>query len=366
MIKFLGLRYKNTLAVGNNWIEISFNNGTKNLIIGKNGAGKSTMIEALCFVLYNKAFSPVKLGDLINSINQKNMVVEVYFEIGKTQYIIKRGLKPNFCELYIDGVLKNQDASVRDYQNYIEKSVLKMDEKTFRQVVVLGSNSYVPFMQLPAAKKRVVVEDLLDLGIFGSMAVIAKKMISEAKREYLDVMNKSQVLDAKIGVLNSQIDANQTDDQELIDGYLKKIKIYENQILVFNDQIKEFQEQVEEINVLTSVDHIQELLKGYGKDKANLTFEINSTQKDIDFFNEHDSCPSCKQEITEELSNNRVDELEESNGQFKDSLTRVSADYDSVKNSLDEHNEKLNQINELDVKKNDVLNQKNSALDNIQ
>ena len=169
MILFKTLRWKNLLSTGNYFSEIKLNQNANTLVIGTNGSGKSTMLDALCFALFGKPFRNVNKPNLVNSINGKDCVVEIEFDIGNKQYKIVRGIKPNVFEIYQDSVLLNQDAAVRDYQDYLERFILKLNYKSFTQIVILGSASFTPFMQLSAADRRAIIEDLLDIQIFSSM-----------------------------------------------------------------------------------------------------------------------------------------------------------------------------------------------------
>ena len=177
MILFDTIRWKNFLSTGDQWTEVKFDESPSTLIIGQNGAGKSTILDALCFALFNKPFRKINKPQLVNSINEKGLKVEVCFSIGPDDYRVFRGIKPNTFEIYKNNKLVDQDAATKDTQKYLEQSVLKLNYKSFTQVVILGSSTFVPFMQLPAAHRREVIEDLLDIGIFSSMNSMLKDKI---------------------------------------------------------------------------------------------------------------------------------------------------------------------------------------------
>ena len=181
MILFKRLRWKNLLSTGNHFTEILLNGNPNTLIVGTNGSGKSTMLDALCFGLFGKPFRNINKPNLLNSINGKDCVVEIEFSVGNKEYKIVRGIKPNVFEIYQDAVLLNQDAAVRDYQDYLEKFILKLNYKSFTQIVILGSASFTPFMQLSAADRRAIIEDLLDIQIFSTMNSLIKERLANNK-----------------------------------------------------------------------------------------------------------------------------------------------------------------------------------------
>lgn len=366
-LNFQRIRYKNILAVGNNWIDISFDNGSKNLIIGKNGSGKSTMIEALYFALYGKAFRPSTLGKLVNSINRKHMVCELYFEVANIKYTIKRGIAPNFCELYINGALKDQDSSVKDYQKYIETHILQMNEKTFRQVVVLGSTSYIPFMQLAISKKRIVIEDLLDIGIFGTMSIISKKMIAEAKREYTDIFNKISVLAAKIEVLAKQIAIYNNDNNEMINKYHLAIQTSKNTIAHYDDNILDINNQIKQYTILNSSDLISYNVKLSDlSDKINkATYQREESHKTIKFFENNNNCPSCEQPISDNLSRSKIIDLDNSVELLNIDLSELILRLKEIEEKVAENQKNSNNVNDLVNFKENILTTKNAELDRI-
>ena len=183
MINFNTIRWKNMLSTGNQFTEIKLDRSPSTLIVGENGGGKSTMLDALCFALFNKPFRNINKPQLINSINKKNLLVEIEFQTGRKSYKIVRGIRPNLFEIYADGELLNQDAAARDYQKYLEESILKMNYKSFTQIVILGSASFTPFMQLPAFTRREIIEDILDIQIFTTMNSVLKDKIIEINRK---------------------------------------------------------------------------------------------------------------------------------------------------------------------------------------
>ena len=203
---FRSVRWKNLLSTGNYYTEIRLDQNPQTLIVGENGSGKSTMLDALCFGLFGKAFRPINKPQLLNSINGKDCVVEIVFDTNNRSYKIVRGMKPNVFEIYQDGELINQDAAARDYQELLEKSILKLDYKSFTQIVILGSASFVPFMQLSAADRRAIIEDLLDIQIFSTMNSLVKERLSSNKEQTLLKKSEFALTQQKHDLLKKHID----------------------------------------------------------------------------------------------------------------------------------------------------------------
>ena len=233
MILFKAVRYKNILSTGNAWTEIILDKSKSTLIVGENGAGKSTMLDAIAFALYGKAFRNIKKPQLLNSINQKELMVELDFAISGNKYTIKRGIKPNIFEIWKNDQLLNQDASVRDYQAYLEETILKMNYKSFGQVVVLGSSTFVPFMQLSAKDRREVIEDLLDIQIFTVMNTLLKERVSGNKEEILEIKYQIDLLSNKIESAKEHNESirqlKQTEVAKLKDKLKEQIEIIETE-----------------------------------------------------------------------------------------------------------------------------------------
>ncbi|NDB84080.1 MAG: recombinase, partial [Alphaproteobacteria bacterium] len=216
MIKFKRLRYQNLLSTGNQFTEILLDKSKSTLIVGENGSGKSTIIEALSFGLYGKPYRNINKPQLINSITGKGMLVEVEFSIGKKEYLVRRGIKPNIFEVYLNGTMINQNSDIREYQEMLEKTILKMNHKSFTQIVVLGSANYVPFMQLSAGERRAVIEDLLDIQIFSVMNTLLRDKINLNKNSIRDSEYKIELIEQKIALQNKHIQSLQTNNESLI------------------------------------------------------------------------------------------------------------------------------------------------------
>jgi DNA repair exonuclease SbcCD ATPase subunit len=311
MLTFKTLRYKNFLSSGNQFTEISLNKTPSTLIIGSNGAGKSTLLDALTFGLFNKPFRKITKNQLINTTNEKDCVVEIEFSIGKDDWKIIRGIKPSIFEIYKSKTLLDQAASANDQQKWLEQSVLKLNYKSFTQIVVLGSSSFVPFMQLSSQHRREVVEDLLDIKVFSSMNDVAKIKIREIKDDIKEIGYKKENLEDKI------------ESQKLFIQEIEKLKDRDIQ-----DKRNKISSLEEDIDSNTLKNHIveQEVLKNtkkleelsYTEDKLkkleglNIKLEqkISSVISDHKFFKKNSVCPTCTQTIEEEFRLNKIDEIE--------------------------------------------------------
>ena len=217
MIKFEKLRWKNILSTGNTFTEIDLLRSTNTLIIGHNGAGKSTILDALCFALFGKPFRKINKPQLVNSINSQSTVVEIEFSIGKKQYKVIRGIKPNTFEVFCNGVMVDQDAKAKDYQEHLEKFILKLNYKSFTQVVILGSASFVPFMQLSPSDRRAIIEDLLDIGIFSSMNGVVKEKMSVVKDSLVKNKYEMELTSEKIKLQKQNIEEHKKhNDAEIL------------------------------------------------------------------------------------------------------------------------------------------------------
>ena len=338
MIVFKKVRYKNFISTGNYYTEIDFQRSSNTLIIGSNGAGKSTMLDALCFTLFGKAFRSINKPQLINAINQKDCVTECEFDIGNKKYKIIRGIKPNIFEIYQDGDLLNQDAASRDYQEYLEKFILKLNYKSFTQIVILGSASFVPFMQLSASDRRSIIEDLLDIQIFSTMNTVLKEKMSGNKDHVVENNSKLQIVEAKIEIQNTHIKSIQKTNDE-------KVEEYDNQIKLYNTDILELQEKIQQtsnaINVLqTDVENkieVEARLKKFTKLESQIENNLSKYRTDIGFFEQNDNCPTCKQEIALGFKEQQIKEN-------NDRVTEIESGLKILEEKLLAEQERLNEI----------------------
>ena len=310
MIHFKKIRWKNFLSTGNAFTEVQLDRIKSTLIIGDNGAGKSTILDALTFVLFGKPFRAVNKSQLINSVNQNGTEVEVEFSIGSKQYLVKRGIKKNFFEIYQDGKMLNQDASVRDYQEYLEKTILKLNYKSFTQIVILGSSSFVPFMQLRASDRRTIIEDLLDIEIFSVMNQLLKVRVAQNKEDMgtVDIAlglskgdkeNVEYLIEKLKQNKSSQIEANKRDIQK----HEKAITDYRESIDKILDKNKELNDSIaDEKGVRKEVTKLLDYQKGIEKG-------ILKCEEDIEFYEKTETCDTCKQKISEDHRENMIEEF---------------------------------------------------------
>lgn len=298
MILFESIRWKNFLSTGDQWTEINLTESSSTLIVGSNGAGKSTLLDALCFSLFGKPFRKINKPQLVNSINEKGTKVEVCFSIGKDDYRVFRGIKPNVFELYKNNKLVDQDAATKDTQKYLEQSVLKLNFKSFTQVVILGSSTFVPFMQLPASHRREVVEDLLDINIFSSMNSLLKDRVRAETSRSQDCMHMLKLAEEKVNaqtkLLNSLTEVNENRVQELQDSYSSKAE----KISSIEEELKTKKSSLEtaEANAVDTAEQKQFLQK-LRQEQSDRKSELKHISKELKFFKEHDTCPTCTQAI---------------------------------------------------------------------
>ena len=351
MIEFKTIKWKNFLSTGNNFTEIDLQTHQKTLIIGENGAGKSTILDALCFGLFNKPFRKINKPQLVNTVNHADCVVEIEFTIGSINWRIVRGMKPTIFEIYKNGNILDQTAAAADQQKWLEQNVLKLNYKSFTQIVVLGSSTFVPFMQLPAAGRREVIEDILDIRIFSTMNVILKERVKLVKEEVND-------LEYAVSILREKVDVQRKYIQNLKDQSEQNKEEKENVISVLEENIRLKKEQVE--SYMSRMDALNEEVEKYSDIDAkvnklreyDITFsgKIKELTKEQKFFTNNASCPTCNQEISEDLKETKVAETTGKIEKFKQALDKLSNDQKEVNKVLSERKDILDTINEVQSK----------------
>ena len=359
MIVFKSVQWKNFLSTGNSPNKVNLNSHATTLIVGKNGEGKSTILDALCFGLFGKPFRNIKKSQLVNSINGKNCVVEIEFAIGNSNYKIVRGTKPNLFDIFLNGDLVNQDAAVRDYQKVLEQQILKLNYKTFTQVVILGSASFVPFMQLPAGQRREVIEDILDIRVFSTMNGILKEKITETKSELSEIETKLKLITEKAKAQQKIIDS-------LTDTKNQNIKTLQDKIKANNDTIGQKSDAA-----MTLINQIGDLQKDIqNKDAILRDIDICKTniskfnQKDstidesINFFENNEVCPSCEQGIEHNHKDSIVRKLNKSKEEHASKMKLLNEALSKLSSQLDQIGEISNQITDLNI----TLSTENNAI----
>jgi len=311
MIFFKKIEFKNFLSTGNNPISITLNEYNATIVSGNNGTGKSIMMDALCFVLYNKSYRKIKKPQLVNSVNKKDCLVTIDFTVGTINYKIKRGIKPAIFEIYKNDVLVDQDAANRDYQKHLENDVLKMNYKTFCQIVLLGTANWTPFMKLTPADRRAVIEDLLDIEIFSTMNGLRKEMYRKNQQEIADIETKNAMLQQAIDINEENVKkANDNNDKaiERLENALDK----ENDKLIISLNALKIEEATLD-NVVKSLSKLEGVLNTYHKTidvRKKLVEDIEDIGKEISFYEITKSCASCGQNIDEDFANRKIKELE--------------------------------------------------------
>ena len=339
MIEFTFVRWKNFISYGDSWTEVPLNGNKATLVVGDNGAGKSTVIDALCYSLYGKAFRDVATTQLVNSVNTNHMEVECEFKIGKSNYKVRRGLKPRFFEVYKDDSLLNQDASARDYQDILEKQILKVNHKSFKQIVVLGSSSFVPFMQLRSQDRKEVIEDLLDIGIFSIMSLLLKDKASDNKALLQKLEQDKSVIDQRIALILKHIEELESQREEDIKNKEKLIEEIAVELEDITLKIKEINDKIVDFTG-TKDDEIKvtnERTKGE-KILDQLVNKQKHIEQRLEFFHNKDECPTCQQTIDPGFKSQKIDEEQREHNEVGNGIVGLS-------DILEEKNKRLKEIN---------------------
>ena len=382
MIHFHYVRWRNLLSTGNNWTRIDLDRSSDTLVVGENGSGKSTVLDALCFGLFAKPFRKISKNQLINSVNQKGTEVEVEFTVSNKRYRIFRGIKPNKMEIWIDGSLLNQTAKVKDYQDNLEKNILKLNFHSFTQIVILGSSTFVPFMQLPSQQRREIIEDLLDIKIFTAMNSLLKERITINKEKFLQVSKAVEVEMEKLIVHQQYLNDIKTANVERV----SKLK---EQIRISITSIENLQKNIDEQNTIldklqekiTDENEIRDKIQDIRNIESRLEDKKKIVKKDIEFYANNDVCPTCTQDITDEIKTRQISDknikLEEIDTAFKKleeefnkvnerlcSIREVSNNIIQVTQTISEDNNQISSINKYMMKLKDDIEQEESTSHN--
>ena len=336
MIHFTKLRWKNFLSTGNTFTEIHLDRSPSTLIVGHNGAGKSTMLDALSFALFGKPHRDIKKLQLVNSINNRDALVEVEFTISNVEFKVVRGIKPNKFEIWQNGKMVDQSSTSRDYQKFLEQNILKLNHKSFHQVVVLGSSSFIPFMQLPTYHRREVIEDLLDIQIFGKMNQILKEQSQRLKEDVKDNKYQVELVKDKIGLQKDYIreiadinDGQISDKRKSIEESQSTITGIQESNAALSLSIEESSNGLKE-NISNAQSKKQSLLKY----KAQFEQQIKSVVKDAKFYENNEKCPTCEQDIAEELRQNKLETAHEKARELNKAVIDASSQSAAVETNI--------------------------------
>ena len=364
MITFTSLRFKNFLSTGNNWTHIDLNKSKSTLIVGQNGAGKSTMLDAIAFGLFGKPHRNINKPQLINTVNNKNCVVEVTFVIGKSQYKVVRGIKPNVFEIWKNDDMINQSSHSKEYQKILEQNILKLNHKSFHQIVVLGSSSFVPFMQLPAQHRRDVIEDLLDINVFSKMNSLLKEKTSVLRDKMKDLSFKLDVETNKIDTQKKYISdlkaLNKTAKEQKdvqVDKLRKDLASLSKENAEISAEVEDKQKPLEkELNALHDRKQV------FVQYNAQFRQQMSQVVKESKFYEENENCPTCSQEITESVRNDKLQSSKEKAKELKDAMDEASIKSGEIEDSITQVSDDLNAIRS----KQSTVNSNNQSIARIQ
>lgn len=349
MIIFKTLSWRNFLSTGNSTTEVLLDKSYSTLIVGINGAGKSTILDALTFVLFGKPFRNINKPSLCNSINGKNCVVEIEFSIGTNDYKIVRGMKPSVFEIWHNGSPIDQDAASKDYQTMLEQQILRLNYKTFTQVVILGSASFVPFMQLTAHQRREVIEDILDIRVFSTMNQILKERMLDNKDQLTSIENKISIAKNAVDVQKKLITTIMSSKRDQVAQIKKQIEDNEAEINTNNVRWGELNEKIKNLTEsIEDVDNLEQLIQASIKAKSKLAHTKEQTQKNLSFFKDNETCPSCSQGIPHEHKHNIINVLSEDIVELDGNIDIIEDAYDKLlarQKKIDEVNKELLSLN---------------------
>ena len=350
MIVFKNIKYKNFLSTGNTPIDIDLNKSHTTLIVGQNGSGKSTLLDALCFVLFNKPFRIIKKEQIVNSINNTETIVEITFDVGTKEFKIIRGIKPNIFEIYCDGELLNQDANSIDYQKYLEQNIMRLNYRSFLQVVLLGSSSYEPFMKMKPRYRREVVEEILDIRVFGLMDLILRSQQSDLAKKVIEMRHRCDLIQTKyeteLNHFNAISDLNMNDldgKKQLIDQNKEDNNTYSRKIEELNEKIGYHKEEVAEKG------KVEKKVNQLSKLEAKIETNLSTHQKSLEFFENNDNCPTCTQPIDHEFKGNKIEATKQKIKTLQEGMNELLTEITNTEIKLTEMNKVSQKINELNI-----------------
>ena len=348
MIIFKKIRWKNFLSTGNVFSEVDLQASKTNLIIGSNGAGKSTILDALTFSLFGKPFRKINKPALVNSINEKDLLTEIEFSIGKVEYKIVRGIKPNKFEIYCNGQLWNQESTLVEQQKNFEANVLKMNYKSFTQIVVLGSSTFVPFMRLPLAQRREIIEDILDIQVFSTMNILLKDKVRENNEEVKKIDYEIHLLEEKIDLQKKYMLELEKRTQEEIDKKQEKVKQYKKTELQGAEDVQILTQQIGNLNKeMQAYQNAGEKIKKLNTFLTKVQVKMNTCKKEHEFFEKNHVCPTCTQELSDTLRNEKIE-----TGQTK--LDEMNVGFREIQDAIEEEESRFSKFTELSTEVNNI------------
>ena len=349
MITFKNIKYKNFLSTGNTPIEVKLNKANTTLIVGANGSGKSTLLDALCFVLFNKPFRIIKKEQMINTVNNGDCLIELEFEVGTNSYLVRRGIKPNIFEIYQNDKLLNQDASSLDYQKYLENNIMRLNYRSFLQVVLLGSSSYEPFMKMKPRYRREVVEEILDIRVFGLMDLILRPQQSELTRNVTDLSHKCDLIESKYETelkhYNAISDLNMNDldgKKRLLEKNGQANYDYNRKIDKLNDELERHRDSIKDQS------KEQAKMTKLSKLEAKIEQNLETHKKNLDFFEQNDNCPTCTQSIELDFKGEKIKLEEGKLSTLNEGMTQIMSEISKQEehlNAMDKISKKVYEMN---------------------
>lgn len=349
MIVFKNIKYKNFLSTGNTPIEVKLNKTNTTLIVGANGSGKSTLLDALCFVLFNKPFRIIKKEQMINTVNNGDCLIELEFEVGTNSYLVRRGIKPNIFEIYQNDKLLNQDASSLDYQKYLENNIMRLNYRSFLQVVLLGSSSYEPFMKMKPRYRREVVEEILDIRVFGLMDLILRPQQSELTRNVTDLSHKCDLIESKYETelkhYNAISDLNMNDldgKKRLLEKNGQANYDYNRKIDKLNDELERHRDSIKDQS------KEQAKMTKLSKLEAKIEQNLETHKKNLDFFEQNDNCPTCTQSIELDFKGEKIKLEEGKLSTLNEGMTQIMSEISKQEehlNAMDKISKKVYEMN---------------------
>lgn len=358
MIVFKSIEWSNFLSTGNSANKVMLNEHSTNLIVGKNGEGKSTILDALCFVLFNKPFRDINRPQLVNSINQKNCLVKIEFDIGPAHYRIVRGIKPAVFEIYLNDELINQDAAAKDYQKVLEQQILKLNYKTFTQVIILGSASFVPFMQLPTGQRREVIEDILDIRVFSQMNQILKENMTKTKEKINALETEIRIISEQAKAQQKIIESLQNSKDSNVKAIQEKIEANKIQIQQKLDHIDTLNAEVEKLNAsLPLSEELKQNSEMVQKNWSKYEILVEQLDSQMGFFNT-DNCPACKQNIDHDHKETIVNDMLTKKEEYLKNMGTIKAAQDKLTEQIKASHAIISQVRDLSIE----ISTENSAV----